>query len=136
METWFRDALQSRLRDDLERLRRSLDDLERLRARVAQRAIAVLSSESMTAACAVGTAGAGSVLGKEVNALRQMLLGGRDKMKRRYRLLCPSDAQAALCVDDLRRLRFELSERHDRIVGSEIDQCLKVLDRAASRCGG
>ena len=129
MEKWFRDALQAGVRDDLLRTQRSLDDLERLRMQVTQRSVAILSGSGVVDA----DPGTCPALGQRVRALRQALMQESEQLKRRYRLLYPTEARIAQCDEELRSRVTEVGDRYARLMNADIPQCMAVLDRAARR---
>ena len=130
METWFRDALQARIRDACARLHRRLDALDRSRGQVARRAMELISG----VVSGGGDACPATPVDGRLVVLARALAAERDAMQRQYGNAYPAPWQIAACDDRHREELTELARRYERIVNTDIPDCLKVLNRASDGC--
>ncbi len=130
METWFRDALQARVRDVCARLHRRLDALDRSRGQVARRAVELISE------MVSGNDGASRTKPADgrLNILARALAAERDEMQRHYDNAHPAQWQIAACDDKHQEELAKLTHRFEQIVNTDIPDCLKVLNRASDGC--
>jgi hypothetical protein len=107
-----------------------MDALDRSRGQVARRAMGLISE--------IVSGGDGASRTKpaagRLDILARALAAERDAMQRQYGNVYPAPWQVAACDERHREELAQLTHRYERIVNTDIPDCLKVLNRASDGC--